>query len=162
MRTRPASQPRIFIWQRVRESNPVSRFRDVAQFRHKYALCCALEGEMQIRPFARFAQNNPVPVSDFVRTSLRTLTNGLIGLVSQTLFGGVRAQACWACECGNLPAVNAHVSTDDLRAAVRRLRDHDRTARRAFYAGNGFVGGGQLILYGFGNCSHHAGGGSCS
>ena len=27
-------------WQRVRESNPFSTFRDVAQFRHKYALGC--------------------------------------------------------------------------------------------------------------------------
>ena len=30
------------------------------------------------------------------------------------------------------------------------------------YAGNGLFGGGQLILYGFGNCSHHSGGGCYS
>src|SRR5439155_8719749 len=54
-------------WQRVRESNPFRRFRDVAQFRHKYALGCALREKMQIGQFARFAQNYAVRVSDFVR-----------------------------------------------------------------------------------------------
>jgi len=31
-----------------RESNPLLKFRDVAQFQRKYALGCALEGKMQI------------------------------------------------------------------------------------------------------------------
>jgi len=41
-------------------SNPLSRFRVVAQFRHKYALDCALRGKMQINQFARIAQNHAV------------------------------------------------------------------------------------------------------
>ncbi len=36
----------------------------------KHSLGCVLEGKMQIRPFARFAQNNAVPVSDFVRKTI--------------------------------------------------------------------------------------------
>jgi len=50
-----------------RESNPLSKFRDVAQFRHKHALDCALEGKLQISRFARTAQNYAVRVSEFVR-----------------------------------------------------------------------------------------------
>jgi hypothetical protein len=53
--------------QRVRESNPISTFRDVTQFCHKYAVGCALKGEMQIAQFAGIAQNYAVRVSDFVR-----------------------------------------------------------------------------------------------
>jgi hypothetical protein len=51
-------------------SKPVRRFRDVAQFRHKYALRCALKEKMQIPHFARIAQNYAVRVSDFVRNLL--------------------------------------------------------------------------------------------
>jgi hypothetical protein len=53
--------------QRVRESNPLSRFRNVAQFRHKYAVGCALREKTQIGPFARFAQNYALRLSEFVR-----------------------------------------------------------------------------------------------
>jgi hypothetical protein len=49
--------------QRVRESNPISTFRDVTQFCHKYAVGCALKGEMQIAQFAGIAQNYAVRVS---------------------------------------------------------------------------------------------------
>src|SRR5213596_117878 len=42
-------------------------FRDFAQFRYKHAVCCALEAKIQIRQFARIAQNYAVPVSEFVR-----------------------------------------------------------------------------------------------
>jgi hypothetical protein len=49
---------------------PTLKFRDVAQFRHKYALGCALKEKMQIRQFARITQNYAVRVSDFVRKNL--------------------------------------------------------------------------------------------
>ena len=56
--------------QRVRESNPLSAFRGFAQSRYKHALGCALKGKMQIRRFARIAQNYAVPVSEFVRKTI--------------------------------------------------------------------------------------------
>jgi hypothetical protein len=59
--------PLRFAWPLLRESNPISKLRDVAQFRHKYAVGCALEVKMQITKFAQFAQNYAVPVSEFVR-----------------------------------------------------------------------------------------------
>jgi hypothetical protein len=48
-------------------SDPFSTFRDVAQFRHKYALGCALREKMQIIHFVRTAQNNAPVVSESVR-----------------------------------------------------------------------------------------------
>jgi hypothetical protein len=55
----------------LRGSNPLSRFRNLAQFRRKHALDCALHAAIQISEFARFAQNYAVPVSEFVRKGLR-------------------------------------------------------------------------------------------
>jgi hypothetical protein len=51
-------------------SKPIRRFRDVAQFRHKYALRCALKEKMQIHHFARIAQNYAVRLSEFARNLL--------------------------------------------------------------------------------------------
>jgi len=50
-----------------RDSNPLLKFRCVAQFQHKHARDCALERKMQIGQFARIAQNNAVQLSEFVR-----------------------------------------------------------------------------------------------
>ena len=50
-----------------RDSNPLLKFRDVAQFQRKYAVGCALSEKTHIGEFARFAQNYAVPVSEIVR-----------------------------------------------------------------------------------------------
>ena len=54
-------------WQRVRESNPLSKFRVRARFRPKLAPISALTPLAGNRHFARFAQNYAVRLSDFVR-----------------------------------------------------------------------------------------------
>jgi hypothetical protein len=40
-----------------RESNPLLKFRGVAQFQHKDAVGCALEEKMQVSHFARFVHD---------------------------------------------------------------------------------------------------------
>src|SRR6266487_5399788 len=55
----------------LRCSNPLSKVRDVAQFRHKYAVGGALRVKMQISHFARIAQNYAVRLSEFVRKPFR-------------------------------------------------------------------------------------------
>jgi hypothetical protein len=64
---------------------PFQGFRDVAQFRDKHALACALEGEMQISQFGRIAQNCAVRVSEFVRKTMAGFLRlpDMIGWVSQ-------------------------------------------------------------------------------
>jgi len=47
--------------------DPISTFRDVAHFRHKSALDCALREDMQISQFARIAQNYALRLSEIVR-----------------------------------------------------------------------------------------------
>jgi hypothetical protein len=56
-----------FLGQRVRESNPISEIRDVAQFRRKLAAISALTVLIGNGDFAGFAQTNAVQVSNFVR-----------------------------------------------------------------------------------------------
>jgi hypothetical protein len=55
--------------ERATGSNPLSKFRDVAQFQHKYALDCALRVKVQISEFVRFAQNYAIRLSECVRNS---------------------------------------------------------------------------------------------
>jgi hypothetical protein len=54
----------------LRGSNPLLKVRDLAQFRHKTVLGCALEVKEQISEFALIAQNYAVRLSEFVRKSL--------------------------------------------------------------------------------------------
>jgi hypothetical protein len=50
-----------------RESNPLSKFRDVARFQPKVAATSALSALSETKWFARIAQNNAVPLSEIVR-----------------------------------------------------------------------------------------------
>src|SRR5258705_13426648 len=78
------------------------------QFRHKRARGCALKGKLQIRAFARFAQNYAVRVSDFVRKQLAGFTalvlvsplnapedSGRTSCATRTSLS-----ACWRCRRG--------------------------------------------------------------
>jgi len=47
-----------------RESNRLSKFRDVARFQHKVAAISALSALSETKWFARIAQNNAVPLSE--------------------------------------------------------------------------------------------------
>ena len=49
-------------------------FAALRNYRHKHAVGCTLEEEMQIGQFARFTQNYAVPLSDFVRKQLAGFT----------------------------------------------------------------------------------------
>ena len=57
-------------WQRVRESNPVSTFRGIAQFCCKYVAKLSLFAKSQNRRFAVSVQNYAASVSEFVRKNL--------------------------------------------------------------------------------------------
>jgi|RhiMetdeSRZDD1v2_1073273.scaffolds.fasta_scaffold1317761_1 hypothetical protein len=61
-----------------RESNPLLKFRGVAQFHHKSAGGCALRAKLQISQFAQIAHDCAVPVSEFVRKGFGSLSNGLL------------------------------------------------------------------------------------
>ena len=52
------------LWQRVRESNPFSEFRELAQLQHKLAAISALTALGENGHFVRIAQNYAVPVSE--------------------------------------------------------------------------------------------------
>jgi hypothetical protein len=69
---RPRRQPRFALdlreWS-LRDSNPLLKFRDVAQFRHKYAAASALTALSKNTPFAQAAQNYAVPLSESYRWS---------------------------------------------------------------------------------------------
>jgi hypothetical protein len=63
-------------WQRVRESNPIPIFRQLARFRWKLTAISALSALAKNQHFARFAQNHALrlSVSSFVRWSASGLS----------------------------------------------------------------------------------------
>jgi hypothetical protein len=83
------------------------KFRDVAQFRYKYAVACALEAKMQIGQFARFAQNYAVRLSEIVRKK-KLSRNAL-----------VRVEMGGAAEMGLVACAVAHNSGFALHALRR-------------------------------------------
>ena len=110
-----------------RESNPLLKFRHVTQFRHKYAVGCALDGKVQIDQFARIAHGYALPVSEFVRKRFGNAKQRFVGLVPQTLFGTSRARI--ASDESAAILLHLHdirrnrITTDDKRVAMQRLPD---------------------------------------
>jgi len=58
-----------------RESNPLFKFRDIAQLQRKLTAISALTALRENRHFARIAQNYAVRVSEFVRKRQHALKN---------------------------------------------------------------------------------------